>query len=441
MSFFSEVSILFFLFCTFHRSLSTHEVDLDSRSLLPEQVHLAYGGSPSKMSVTWITFDDTHHSFVRYGRDGKLDHSVKATIRKFVDGGKARTVRYVHCALIQDIRPGQQYCYRVGSKYGWSSMLKFRGLKKRSNGGFVYAIYGDFGYEKARSLNKLNRYARAGVFDMVIHNGDIAYDMDKKDGTVGDKFMRQIEPMSTRVPYMVSAGNHERTYNYSHYKERFTMPGTDHNLFYSFDLGAAHFVTINSEAYYTLEFGKTPIKTQWNWLVEDLKKANKNRNKVPWIIMYVHNRMYCTDISTHQCSEARDVMRDGFAPTNKYGLEKLIYDNGVDLYIGAHEHNYERFWPIYKFKVLNGTTNWRNAYENALAPIHFTTGSAGSYEPMNRFPKTIAVHSAFRSSNFGFTKMHVYNRTHIHIQQIAADKHGAEDDFWIVKHKHQSYSQ
>jgi hypothetical protein len=62
--------------------------------------------------------------------------------------------------------------------------------------------------------------------------GDFAYDMNDKDGKFGDEFMRQVEPAAAYVPYMISVGNHDRYYNYSHITNRFTMPGTDHNLFY-----------------------------------------------------------------------------------------------------------------------------------------------------------------------------------------------------------------
>lgn len=111
---------------------------------------------------------------------------------------------------------------------------------------FRYAIYGDLGNINARSLGKIQRLAQDGDYDLIFHNGllkilrlvlienlgDFAYDMNDKDGKFGDEFMRQIEPAAAYVPYMISVGNHDRYYNYSHITNRFTMPGTDHNLFY-----------------------------------------------------------------------------------------------------------------------------------------------------------------------------------------------------------------
>ena len=57
-------------------------------------------------------------------------------------------------------------------------------------------------------------------------------------------------------------------------------------------------------------------------------------------------------------------------------MEKLLKDYGVDLAIWAHEHSYERLWPIYDYEVINGTND--SPYENPRAPVHITTGSAVS---------------------------------------------------------------
>ena len=44
------------------------------------------------------------------------------------------------------------------------------------------------------------------------------------------------------------------------------------------------------------------------------------------------------------------------------GLEELFYRYGVDLEIWAHEHSYERLWPIYDYNVYNGS--YENPYVN-----------------------------------------------------------------------------
>ena len=57
-------------------------------------------------------------------------------------------------------------------------------------------------------------------------------------------------------------------------------------------------------------------------------------------------------------------------------------ENKVDIAIWAHEHNYERFWPMYNYTVMNGTTNKDQPYNNARATLHIITGSAVSTNSM-----------------------------------------------------------
>ncbi len=59
-----------------------------------------------------------------------------------------------------------------------------------------------------------------------------------------------------------------------------------------------------------------------------------------------------------------------------YGFEELFYKYGVDLEFWAHEHNYERLWPVYNKKVFNGSLE--EPYKNPKAPVHIITGSAVS---------------------------------------------------------------
>ncbi|KAF0310723.1 Acid phosphatase type 7 [Amphibalanus amphitrite] len=57
-----------------------------------------------------------------------------------------------------------------------------------------------------------------------------------------------------------------------------------------------------------------------------------------------------------------------------YGMEELLMKYGVDLAIWAHEHSYERLWPVYNETVYNGTA--ADPYRNPGAPVHIVTGSA-----------------------------------------------------------------
>lgn len=168
------------------------------------------------------------------------------------------------------------------------------------------------------------------------------------------------------------------------------MPGPTQNLMYSFNMGPVHFVGINTEVYYySQDYGKEMIITHLNWLKKNLKEATKPRNRKlrPWIITYGHRPMYCSNENNDDCTKCESLVR--------VGLEDLFYKYGVDVEIWAHEHSYERLWPIYNHTVYNGSLN--APYTNPGAPVHIVTGSAGCREGREPFLEETAEWSAFHS--------------------------------------------
>ena len=79
------------------------------------------------------------------------------------------------------------------------------------------------------------------------------------------------------------------------------VTGTNTNMFYSYDYGNVHFISLSTES----DYPDSPIDPspysgwrvqdeyfQVNWLLQDLEMAQKNRKNVPWIIVGAHRPVY-----------------------------------------------------------------------------------------------------------------------------------------------------
>jgi hypothetical protein len=261
--------------------------------------------------------------------------------------------------------------------------------------------------------------------------------MYQDNATLGDTWFRSIEPIASAIPYMVCPGNHEGMYDFLNYRSRFSMPNRDNssNLYFSWNAGLTHWISYDTEVYFVYEameghggvhrnFGPYPeiARQQLAFIEADLKKASQDRDQRPWIIAYGHRPMYCSDNDDDDCVLMRDYWKND--------LEPLFYQYGVDLVIEAHQHSYERMYPVFNGTVLNGT---ESPYDNARAPIHIVSGSAGCGENLDTFGPPLGDWSAIRVSEYGYGHLTVHNSSHMHWEQLRVDNYEVVDSIWITK--------
>lgn len=404
----------------------------------PEQIHLSYGSTPSEMVITWVTLNQTYTSLVEYGfYDGQLKmKTVSGSQKRFEDGGDEKRKIYVHRVHLTDLIPNKKYGYRTGCEEdGWSALFFLTAMKAGSEWSGTYAVVGDMGNINAQALTTLQTLAQAAVFDAVLHVGDFAYDMDTDNARVGDAYMKQAQSFAAYLPYMTCAGNHEQAYNFSNYKERFSMPGGDgQGMFYSVNIGLMHLVAFNSEFFYFPKYGWKQIERQYDWLQRDLMEANKpeNRAKRPWIVTMCHRPMYCSNSNDKEhCNNPLNMIRVGLPGSGTYNTEDLLYKYAVDLHFQAHEHSYERMWPVYNKTVCNGSHE--NPYKNPRSPVHIVTGSGGCKEGLDPFERLPHAWSAFHADDYGYSVMNVHNHTHLSLQQISIQKGNSVIDSIVIE--------
>eukprot|EP00731_Ephydatia_muelleri_P027412 Em0019g285a len=381
----------------------------------------------SELVITWVTFDSTSTSQVLYGLTGEpLWNVAYGSETEFVHKeGKNPLTRYIHRVNLTNLLPLIKYDYICGSPANWSKLFTTRTLGDGTSP-TTLAVFGDMGYKNGQSIPWLISEATNGTIDGVLHCGDIAYNLFNDGGRNGDDFINAIERISSKVPYMVAPGNHEWLHNFSDYRYRFSMPGNTSNGYYSWNVGSAHIISLTTEIYFFLWDGIDLIKEQYDWLVQDLQKATseEQRAKYPWIITMAHHPMYCSTTDEDDCNHRDSVVRVGLPVIHKYGLESLFYEYGVDVALWGHEHIYERLWPVYDYKVMNGT----NPYHNTLAPVHIISGAAGCREGRDLFMDHQPDWAAFISREYGYSKMTIHNITHLSIDQISISQNGTVID-------------
>lgn len=291
-------------------------------------------------------------------------------------------------------------------------------------------IYGDLGIGSNAVFVKylLEKEVKMREFLGIIHMGDIAYNMDQDDGIVGDTFFNMIQPLSANFAYMPTIGNHENKANSTHFKARFKLPKNKANqgtgYFYSYNLGAAHFIHISTELY-TDDNKKESAMTQNNWLKQDLIEANNNRHIRPWIIVLTHHPLYCSVIH-RECVEEAEMFQDI--------LEDLWFDYGVDLMLEAHIHNYERDTPIYKNKTVKSQYDDYNTHINADATLYIVSGNAGNRKGHNDpVPKLKKDWAVYMTEDYGYGRLQVFNKTHMLWVQYSAINLTTIDHVWLIK--------
>lgn len=414
----------------------------------PEQVHLALTGRDGEMRVMFVTHDGKK-SVVKYGSTRtELDKVVDTKVSRYEredmcaapanDSVGWRDPGFIHDGVMIDLDNGKRYYYQVGSDSGgWSTTFSFVSPIKDSSETIAF-LFGDMGTatpystyvrtqeESISTLKWISRDIEAigNKPTLISHIGDISY--ARGYSWLWDNFFYQIEPVASRVPYMVCIGNHEYDWpsqpwkpDWSNgvygtdgggecgvpYSLRLHMPGNSseptgtrapatRNLYFSFDMGVVHFVYLSTETNF-LSGSK-----QYDFLKNDLESVN--RTKTPYVVVQGHRPMYTTSYET------RDIP---FRERLQEHLEPLLVKNNVTLALWGHVHRYERFCPLNNYTCgslgLEGE-QWK-AY-----PVHVVIGMAGQdWQPIWQpranhltdpiFPQP--VRSLYRGGEFGYVRL------------------------------------
>ncbi|EGC32941.1 hypothetical protein DICPUDRAFT_155063 [Dictyostelium purpureum] len=457
----------------------------------PGKSYLSITKNSSEMRLMWVSgTDDT--PIVMYGIDSNLKTYEKAkgtsSTYSIMDmcsypansTDYFKNPGYIHNTVMVNLLPNTVYYYSFGSDNdGWSLIQSFitPSYNDISDSEAFVVAFGDLGTNFpfnifsplilaqkpatqtiASILNTINTpYEKSTFFSNykgspksrgnlspslppfwnIHHIGDISYAVGVS--FIWDYYFDSMEPIISKVPYMVSIGNHEYDYlgqeflpswsNYGTdsggecgvpYNKRFHMNGDDtsRNLWYSYNNGPIHFTVMSAEHDF-LEGSQ-----QYEWIVNDLK--NIDRKKTPWLVFSGHRPMYTS------CVQSDD---SGVIAKIQEIIEPLFKEYDVNLALWAHLHTYERTCGI--------ISNFTCADDDNEGTVHVVIGMAGNtwenpwYSSDNSGGfghQDQPEWSIFRAVDFGHTRLYA-NQTNLIFEFVTNNRFLVHDSF-VLKNKY-----
>lgn len=401
---------------------------------------------------------------------------------------------WFNTVILPSLQPGNKYYYKIVSTN--SSILNF--LSPRAAGDKTpfavsnvidLGVYGPDGFNIGMDESKrdmiptidpsLNHttigrlFSTLDDYELVIHPGDLGYADDWYlkpknlfDGTnayqaILEQFYQQLAPVSSRVGYMASPGNHEAICmeipitnallcpngqkNFTDFDKRFgsTMPSAFPSMstnsaaqisankafhlakppfWYSFDYGMVHFVMIDTET----DFPDAPdtasgsshlnagpfgaVNQQSEFLEADL--ASVDRTITPWIVLGGHRPWYTTGSGCDPCQAA---------------FEDIIYKYGVDIAVFGHVHNSQRIPPIY-----NGTVDSAGE-KDPKAPLYIVSGGAGNIEGLSSAKDAPAYVAFAHDEDYSYSTMSFLDEHNVRINFIRSSTGEVLDSSTLYK--------
>ncbi len=469
----------------------------------PQEVHLALHAESTSMNVMWVTMESLDNPIVQYREVGAAEDNWNEALESHAETSTYRVPKKwwpiftgtIYSADMHNLEHEKEYIYRVGgyssvnASMRFSDQFKFKAAPNRNsdpNRKTIAATFADhgtfelFGFKTIDKLVELYNDGRGqDRYEFVHVAGDLSYaglstaftplNISKEDEFehIWDLLAIQNQPVAAQVPWMVSDGNHERFYDWAAFKARFTMPSSSEaidgfdsngNFWYTYQYGNSQWISLDSES------DMSDGSPQMLFLETALQAAEKNRERVPWVVVTLHKPLYCSAKGTP----------GGFADK----LEITLNEYGVDLVVVGHMHAYERVHPVQDGEVTVQPSReaWGPAGEEVdvylstgQGPVQIVQGNSGGMQEVS-WNQPQPAWSAFRCSNgfvpksedstqalehaleielnggmaegvrdydykdtYGFGLVTFANATHLQYRSIPVTGTIGYDEFWVVK--------
>jgi hypothetical protein len=197
--------------------------------------------------------------------------------------------------------------------------------------------------------------------------------------------------------------------------------------YYSFDYQNVHFIAMSSELPWTKS------SAQYKFVKDDLAKASTDPN-IDWIVVFYHDLAY----TSPSVKRVESSLRDTYHP--------LFDQYNVDLVLQAHQHNYQRTYPLnYNSDSPSNpieTDNNTNRYNDPSGQIYATVGTGGvdlTDDPLFDDGKALydfkgkASFVVTQFKGYGFLNIDVVNNGAMLDAKFYANDGTIKDQFMITK--------
>jgi acid phosphatase type 7 len=430
---------------------------IESSRSLPTGIHLALGNDPSEMVVQFTTGDQEGTPVARYSKHN--GDSIKASgvshtytagdmceePANVTEAGKFQPPGMIHVIRLTGLEPNTVYEYEVGFAHGqgitWSDTFSFTSSPVPGDATpFSYVVYGDQGCPgdgwgdggkwisamAEREVSNPDSPIRA-----VHHFGDLSY--ARGAAHIWDEWLNMISPVTTKIPLMISVGNHEVDYLGGGYRpiwgnfhndsggecavptlNHFTMPnstGSNSVFWYAYSFGSVRTLVASTE------HDLAPGSQQHTWLESELQSVD--RSVTPWVLE-LHRPLYQSQMNW--ADNAVGIAR-------RLELDQMLTDYKVDLVLAGHYHSY-----------LRTCDGLRNSKCHNGGPMHITIGSAGAeFTLSDMYPNSWT--EKFVMGNYGYGRITVANATAMLFEYVKAgdekdEKAGSVlDSVWIKRER------
>ncbi len=304
------------------------------------------------ITIMWETVYPTYGK-VLYGKDGNFDKIAS-------EDAIASTM---HEITLVGLKQNETYQYKVEC-FNIGSVEQTFKTKKSKDAPIKFLVYGDNrSYPKVHE-NLVKMMAKENA-DLILNVGDVVTTGSNQMEWV-DEYFYPLRHVSGSIPTYISIGNHE----YGGYWGKRVVPPFEKYVnnplnstgsteyFYSVDYGNTHFIFIDpNKAELPEGHGLAVGSQQYNWFVEDLKKAKETSE---WIMVFMHQPPY-SEAWSGGPYDGETALRKDVVP--------IMEANEVDIVLSGHTHDYERGLPHPPYDPATGKGN------NAA---YIITGGGGS---------------------------------------------------------------